>query len=141
MKIAIGADHRGYVLKQHIQEQMKTITWHDCGTYNSERTDYPIYGHAVVEAMLDGTSKAGILLCGTGVGMSIVANRYCGIYAALAWNPEIARRAKEEDHANILVIPADYVTESDTIALIMAWFSAVPKKGRYEERVKSIDKV
>jgi RpiB/LacA/LacB family sugar-phosphate isomerase len=139
MIIAIGADHRGYALKQEIQQQLSHVTWHDCGTDSSVRTDYPIYAHAVVRELLTGKAEQGILLCGTGAGMAIAANRHPGIYAAVAWNIDIARRAKEEDYVNVLVIPADYLNVAETIAIIRAWLSAKPKDERYKERIAMID--
>ena len=124
MKIAIGADHRGYELKQAIQAALTSFDWHDCGTHSIERTDYPIYAQAVVKELLTGTVSAGVLLCGTGIGMAIAANRHPGIYAALAWSSAIAIRAKEEDAANILVLPADYVTVEQAVTMIKAWLAA-----------------
>lgn len=139
MIIAIGADHRGYALKQEVQQQLSHFTWHDCGTNSSERTDYPIYAHAVVREILTGKAGQGILLCGTGAGMAIAANRHPGIYAAVVWNIETARRAKEEDYVNVLVIPADYLNVAETIAIIRAWLSAKHKDERYKERIAMID--
>lgn len=139
MNIAIGADHRGYALKQAIQTELALITWHDMGTHSLERADYPLYAHAIVKELLTGKVAAGVLICGTGVGMSIAANRHTGIYAALVWSVEIARRAKEEDYANILVIPADYVTSAQAVEMIKAWLKAQHKEGRYKERIISID--
>ncbi len=139
MNIAIGADHRGYVLKKAIQDQLTQITWHDKGTHSVERTDYPMYAHAVVKELLNKRVEAGILICGTGVGMSIAANRHPGVYAALVWSVAIARRAKEEDYANILVIPADYVTAAQTVEMIKVWLAASSKEGQYKERILAID--
>jgi ribose 5-phosphate isomerase B len=137
--IAIGADHRGYELKQALQKELHTIAWLDMGAHSLERTDYPLYAHAVVKEMLTKKAELGILICGTGIGMSIVANRHPGIYAALAWSSSIAIRAKEEDYANILVIPSDYVTLEQAISMIKAWLAAKPKEGRYKERISMID--
>ena len=137
--IAIGADHRGYELKQALQAQLKTITWLNMGAHSIERTDYPVYAHAVVKEMLTHKAELGILICGTGIGMSIAANRHPGIYAALAWSSGIAIRAKEEDYANILVLPSDYVTVEQAIGMIKAWLAAKPKEGRYKERIGMID--
>ena len=139
MIIAIGADHRGYARKQEIQQQLSHVTWHDCGTDSSARTDYPIYAHAVVRELLTGKAEQGILLCGTGAGMAIAANRHPGIYAAVAWNIDIARHAKEEDYVNVLVIPADYLNVAETIAIIRTWLSAKPKDEQYKERIAMID--
>jgi len=101
MKIAIGADHNGFAAKKYIQQQLPDIDWLDVGTFNEERTDYPIFAKKVSKAILNGEAQEGVLLCGTGVGMAIAANRFPGIYAGLAWNEEIARLSKEDDNVNI----------------------------------------
>jgi ribose 5-phosphate isomerase B len=139
IKIAIGADHRGFELKSAIQKELTNITWHDCGTHSIERTDYPIFAHAVVKELLNKNVEAGVLLCGTGIGMAIAANRHVGVRAALAWSNAIAIRAKEEDYANILVLPADYVTVEQAVTMIKSWLSARHKEGRYKERIIMLD--
>lgn len=141
MIIAIGADHRGYDCKEYLMKSMPTISWLDVGAYSNERSDYPIYAQAVCQSMLQGKAAYGILLCGTGVGMSVVANRYPSIYAALVWNSEIARLSKEDDNANVLVLPADYVTDQEAQTIIEAWLRATFKEGRYRERLNLIDRI
>jgi len=137
---AIGADHRGYFLKKALIEYYSAqYNFLDVGTHSSERTDYPLFAHPVAECLLAGTVQIGILLCGTGAGMAIAANRSKKIYAAVAWNPEIARRVKEEDNCSILVLPADYVTLDESIAIIDAWQNAQYKAGRYEDRIALLD--
>lgn len=143
MIIAIGTDHRGYAMKQFLKEQLvleeSRITWLDMGAFNAERSDYPAFATNVCRSILAGESACGILLCGTGVGMSIAANRFKGIRAALAWNEEVARQSKEDDNANILVLPADYITNETALAMVTAWVAARFKGGRYAERVAQID--
>lgn len=141
--IAIGADHRGYDARELLLEQKKinsfACTWVDYGTTSPERTDYPLYAHTVARALQAREVEFGVLLCGTGVGMSMAANRYQGVYAALVWNTEIARRAREEDNANVLVLPTDYLAGQEIIACIDAWLSADFKQGRYGKRIDMID--
>lgn len=141
--IAIGADHRGFVLKQHIIGSTEygeyIITWRDVGTDSEDRTDYPLYTHKVVELVLQGTVDYGILTCGSGIGVSIAANRFRGIYAGIVWNETIAQRAKEHDNVNILILPADYIDTQQAQDCITAWLTAEFKKGRYLERLKMID--
>jgi ribose 5-phosphate isomerase B len=138
---AIGADHRGYHLKNdlitHYDKRHQLI---DVGTHSPERTDYPIFAEAAVNTLLTGAAECAILICGTGAGMAITANRHPKIYAAIAWNIDIARRIKEEDNCMIIVLPADYLTLSHAIALIDVWHTAEFKKGRYEDRIALIDK-
>ena len=140
MKIAIGTDHRGFLHKEFIKEHMRTIEWIDVGTHNQERTDYPLFADKVAELMLfDGVDR-GILLCASGGGMAIAANRYKYIYAVVAWNVEIARQCKQEDNANILVLPSDFVSCEDSIHMIQEWLAQEFKDGRYAERIAMIDK-
>ena len=138
MKIAIGADHRGYELKQFLIE-VPDIEWVDVGTDSDERTDYPLYVPPVVDALYAKTVDYGVLICGTGVGMSIVANRYKHIYAALAWNVDVARLSKEDDNSNVLVLPADFVTQDQARDMLSAWLEAKFKSGEYEDRLALFD--
>jgi len=140
MKIAIGTDHRGFLHKEFIKQHMSDIEWVDVGAYNQERTDYPLFAHKVVELMLSYQVDAGILLCASGGGMAIAANRYKHIYAVVAWNVEIARQCKQEDNANILVIPADFVSAEETVCMIKEWLGQEFKGGRYAERIAMIDR-
>jgi len=140
MKIAIGADHRGFMQKEFIKKHMSDIEWLDVGTDNQERTDYPIFSDKVVELMRAGSAQYGILLCGTGGGMAVAANRHKNIYAVVAWNAEVARRCKQEDNANILVLPSDFITEVDAVSMIKDWLAQEFKGGRYAQRIAMIDK-
>ncbi len=140
MKISIGADHRGFKLKQAIVEHFGDVEWLDVGTHDEQRTDYPLYAQRVCKAISDGGAQAGILICGSGVGVSIAANRFKGIYAALCWNADVARLAKEHDGANVLVLPSDFVTSEQAFEMIKAWRDAVFKGGRYQERLEMMDK-
>jgi ribose 5-phosphate isomerase B len=140
MKIAIGADHRGFLHKEFIKQHMRSIEWVDVGTYNTERTDYPIFADKVVDLMLNGVVSAGVLLCASGGGMAIAANRYKQMYAVVAWNDEIAKQCKLEDNANILVLPSDFVSCEHAVNMIDLWLAQEFKGGRYAERIKMIDK-
>ena len=139
MKIAIGADHNGFRGKEYIKEQLANVEWLDVGTFDKERTDYPIFAKKVSEALLSGQAQQGVLLCGTGVGMAIAANRFPGIYAGLAWNEEIARLSKEDDNVNALVLPADFVSLDQMVAMVKAWRVAQFNEGRYAKRIAMID--
>ncbi len=138
-RIAISADHRGFLLKQYLIAHLGTVQWFDYGTHTPERTDYPLFVPPLVEALKAGMVDYGILICGTGVGMAIAANRHRGIYAGLVWNAEVARRAKEDDNVNVLVIPADYLTKDEAVKCIASWIAASFKGGRYQERLSLID--
>jgi ribose 5-phosphate isomerase B len=139
MKIAIGSDHRGFAHKEFIQQNISHYTWIDVGTYDQTRTDYPIYTEKVVQLYVTKNVDYGVLLCSTGIGMAIAANRHTGIYAAIVWNEEIACQAKAEDNSNILVLPADSVSYEQAISIITIWLSTSFKGGRYAERLEMID--
>lgn len=143
MKIAIGSDHHGFVQKEFLLEQHTIgnvhITWHDVGCKSPQDSDYPEYAQYVAHEILSGQADLGVLLCGTGSGMAIAANRLSHIYATVAWNEEIARLAREHDNANILVIPADYVTSEEAKNLVAAWLGARFAGGRHGHRLALID--
>ena len=139
MKISIGADHRGFALKQLIIEHLDDFEVNDVGAASSERSDYPVYANAVVQDMLAKRADIGILICGSGVGMSIAANRAKGIYAGLCWNPAVATAAKQDDGINLLVLPADFVTPSEALVIIDAWLGASFKGGRHQDRLFELD--
>ena len=143
MKIAIGADHRGYELKEALKKHTKfnnyDVEWIDCGACDAKRSDYPVFVCAVCTQLQQGSAQRGILICSTGVGMSIAANRFKNIYAALVWNENIARAARQEDNANVLVFAADCTTLDQAISMITVWLEAEFKGGRYQERLDMID--
>lgn len=141
MKVAIGADHRGFAHKEHIKRALPDIAWHDVGAVDDQRSDYPLFSQKVSEAIRNGRAASGVLICGSGVGMAIAANRYPKIYAALAWNIDVARQSREHDAANVLVIPSDYVSPQDAVAMVCAWHKAVFSGGRYQQRIDMIDKL
>jgi ribose 5-phosphate isomerase B len=143
MKLAIGADHRGFAIKEYIKQHMTEATddiiWLDVGAFDKERSDYPVFAKSVAQAILDGQAEGGILLCGSGAGVAMGANRFNGIYAALVWTDELAREAKEHDHANVLALPADYISGEQAVSMIRAWLQAKKLSGRYQERVEMLD--
>jgi ribose 5-phosphate isomerase B len=141
--IAIGSDHRGIehkaVIQQGVSVELQPIKWLDVGTFEHTRTDYPPFAYEVVQLMHAKKAQCGILLCGSGAGIAIAANRFDKIYAALVWNKETAARAKEEDNANILVLPADYITPEQSVAMVIAWLNAQFLDEQYEKRLEMID--
>jgi RpiB/LacA/LacB family sugar-phosphate isomerase len=144
MHVVIGADHRGYNFKKLIIDQINNlggqlIEWIDVGCFSAVRCEYPPFSYAVAQTIKSGKAQRGVLLCGTGVGMSIAANRFAGIYAALVWNQEVAIRSAQEDYSNVLVIPADYLAQDEIIKIITAWLQTQPRGGKYHERIALID--
>lgn len=138
-RIAISADHRGFLLKQYLMNECKDIQWTDYGSYTSERTDYPLFVPPVIKALKTGLVEYGILICGTGIGMAIAANRYKNIYAGVVWNADLARLSKEDDNVNILVLPADFITQDEAFLCVTSWLTASFKKGRYQDRLLLVD--
>jgi ribose 5-phosphate isomerase B len=141
MQLVIGADHRGFLLKNELQKGINDIAWIDIGSYDDRPTDYPLVAHKAAKMVVKKQVFSGVLLCGSGIGMSIVANRYPGIRAALVWSSAVAKQSKEHDNANVLVFPADYISVTDAIDSFYAWHSAVFLGGKYEKRVKEIDQL
>jgi ribose 5-phosphate isomerase B len=139
MKIAIGADHRGFLHKNFIKQHMPLIEWIDVGTFNQERTDYPIFSDKVVNLLITHTVDVGVLICGSGGGMAVAANRQKNIYAVVAWNDEVARRCKQEDNANVLVLPSDFISCEEAVVIINQWLAQKFKEGRYASRIAMID--
>ena len=151
MMISIGSDHKGFKLKKKIIESFKEYNWIDVGTDNDDRTDYPIFAKKVCSALLKKDSKetlssetfnvadCGVLICGSGIGMSIAANRFQGIYAGLCWNETVVKQAKEHDGINVLVLPADFVSDDEAVSILKVWLNSKFKGGRYFERLKMVD--
>lgn len=143
MNIAIGADHRGYMHKEFIKKNsaaaLSNVSWLDIGAFSDERTDYPPFARDMCLRIQKGEVKRGVLICGSGVGMAIAANRFAHIYAAVAWNKKVARLGVEHDNANILVVPADFVSVERALELVVAWANATFRADRYQQRLTMID--
>lgn len=141
MKIAIGSDHAGFELKETLIGYLKTksIEVSDKGCYSLERADYPDYGHAVATAVLNKEVDFGILMCGSGNGINMAANKHKGIRAALCWNPEIAVLARQHNDANVLVLPARYISVEEAKKCVELFLTEKFEGGRHADRVKKID--
>ena len=141
--IAIGADHGGFRLKEEIKKYLDEIgvEYKDIGTYSEERTDYPIYAKEVAEAIVKKECDKGILICKSGCGMTIVANKYKGIRAALVINEEEARFAKADDNINVVTISGNNTKTEEAIKIIRMWLATSFKGGRYQERIEMIEKI
>ena len=139
--IPIGADHAGFKMKSELIEylQKKGYSVLDKGTYSEERSDYPDYGHAVAQEIEAAGGTLGILLCGSGNGIAMSANKHKGIRAALCWNREIASMARKHNDANILVLPARYISAEEARACVDAFLNEKFEGGRHADRVQKID--
>lgn len=140
-RIPIGADHAGFEMKGKIVEALARLGFEvqDMGTHSAASTDYADYAHPVAHAVETGEAARGVLLCGTGLGMSYAANRHPQVRAAVAWTPEIAALARQHNNANVLVLPARFISEEDAIATLKAWLETPFEGGRHERRVEKIE--
>ena len=138
--VAIGADHGGFKLKEQIKKyfEEKEIEYKDFGTDSEERTDYPIYAKKVAEAIQNKECDCGILVCRSGYGMTVVANKNKGIRAASIFSEESAKFAKADDDINVITLGGDYLKTNDAICIIRNWLGTEFKGGRYEERIEMI---
>lgn len=139
--IPIGADHAGYALKKRLLAELRTMGFEplDLGVYNAAPADYPEFAHAVASRVERGEAKRGVLLCGTGLGMSYAANRHHGVRAAVTWNADIAKLARQHNDANVLILPARFVSEEEGVEILHAWLTTPFEGGRHERRVREID--
>lgn len=140
MKIAIGCDHAGYKLKEYLVKYLsdKKIVVKDFGTYSEERADYPDFAHAVSIAVENKEYDLGILICGSGNGINMTANKHKGIRAALCWNEELAALARQHNDANVLSLPARFITEETAVKCVDAFLSAQFEGGRHTDRINKI---
>ena len=137
MKLGIGNDHVGYEMKLEIKAYLEAKGHEviDYGAYSSERSDYPVYGEKVARAIVSGECDAGILICGTGVGISVSANKVHGIRAAVCSEPVTAALSKRHNNANIIAFGARIVGIEMAKAIVDAWLSAEFEGGRHAHRV------
>ena len=142
-KIAIGADHAGFEEKEKLKPLLDElgIDYTDVGTTSSESVDYPDYARKVAEGVASGEFDQGILVCGSGTGMAIAANKVRGIRAAVAWSPEIARLAREHNNANVLSLSARFTPDNEAKDIVRAWFDADFEGGRHERRVEKMEEI
>lgn len=140
MKIAIGSDHAGYQTKEFIKAELFShgIEFQDFGTIDESSVDYPDIVHPLANDVQSGSYQYGILLCGTGNGMAITANKYTGIRAALCWNEEITRLARQHNDANILSLPARFLTPEDAVNLCLIFLETEFEGGRHQVRIEKI---
>jgi ribose 5-phosphate isomerase B len=140
-RIPIASDHAGFEMKEKISKALAALGFevHDLGAPSPASTDYPDYGHPLAEEVSTGAAKRGVLLCGTGLGMSYVANRHPHVRAAVAWTPEIATLARKHNDANVLVLPARFISDEDGVAILKAWLDTPFEGGRHERRVEKIE--
>lgn len=140
-RIPIASDHAGFDLKEQLKSRLAAMGYEvdDLGTHSSASTDYPDYAHALAQQIESGAATRGVLLCGTGLGMAYAANRHPHVRAAVAWIPEIATLARRHNDANVLALPARFVSAADGEAILKAFLETGYEGGRHAPRVAKIE--
>jgi ribose 5-phosphate isomerase B len=141
LPIALGSDHAGYEYKEFLKQALTKAGWtvDDKGTNSPDSTDFPDYAHPVANAVEIGSAAAGILVCGSGNGVCMTANKHHGVRAALAWTEDIAKLARQHNNANVLCLPARFVSSQEAQVMVEAFLATAFEGGRHERRVEKID--
>jgi ribose 5-phosphate isomerase B len=141
-KILIASDHAGFEMKQKVTEILRRRGYdvEDLGTNSADSTDYADYAHPLAKQVSDGQVQRGVLLCGTGLGMSYTANRYPRVRAAVVWSPEVAKLSREHNDANVLVLPARMINEQDAEQIVDTFLQTKFEGGRHSRRVEKIER-
>jgi len=138
LKIAIGADHAGFDCKEAIAKWLNADNLKDFGTYSSASADYPDFAHPVASAVENGEFDFGILVCGSANGVAITANKHQGIRAAICWNEELASLARKHNNANIVCIPARFISIEEAENIVKTFLATEFEGGRHANRVNKI---
>ena len=140
ISIAIASDHAGFLLKKRIIEYLieKGLEVADFGTDSELSTDYPDYAHPLSESVARGDNPLGILICGSGNGVCMTANKHSHIRAALCWNEELASLARKHNNANVICLPSRFIDEETALKIVESFLSADFEDGRHQKRVDKI---
>jgi ribose 5-phosphate isomerase B len=143
MKVALGADHAGYEEKERLKPVLNElgIEFEDFGAISTDSVDYPDFAAKVARKVADGEFDQGLLVCGSGTGMAIAANKVHGVRAAVAWNEETARLAREHNDANVLAVGARTTPESEIPRIVRTWFETKFAGGRHQQRIEKISEL
>ncbi len=142
MSILIASDHAGYELKQAIQKSLPQLKWMDLGPLNNDRVDYPDFARVLAEKIVKGEAERGILICGSGIGMSIAANKIDGIRAAVVENPVGARLSREHNDANVLCLGSRFLAPEYGAEIVQVWLSTpFTNDERHSKRIKKISEL
>lgn len=136
MKIAIASDHRGYQLKKNLIAHFRNLL--DLGCDSEESVDYPDFAQKIAQCITDGKNQYGILICGSGIGMSIAANRFPNVRAALCLNEEFAKRSRIHNNANVLVLAADFINTETAIKIATSFLANEFEGGRHQNRIDKL---
>jgi len=141
MKIALASDHAGFTEKERLKPLLQSlgVEFEDLGTSSEQSVDYPDYARKVAEQVANGRAQQGLLVCGSGTGMAMTANKVPGVRAAVAWSEETARLARQHNDANVLAIGARTTPSDEIPKIVKAWFDADFEGGRHATRVAKIE--
>ncbi len=141
--IALGADHRGYALKEFLKERLVTLGYQvvDMGTHSPESTHYPLYARKVAEAVARGEARFGILICFTGIGMSIAANKVRGVRAALVWRKELAELTRRHNNANVLCLSGGFLPRERAWQYVQIFLNTPFEGGRHQKRLDLVAEI
>lgn len=139
-KLGIACDHAGYDMKEFLVGYLSSKGYEvvDFGTHSEESIDYPDFGHALAEAVEAGEVEQGVGLCGSGEGISMTLNKHQGIRAGLCWLPEIAHLIRQHNNANVVVLPARFISNDEAVAILDEYFATEFEGGRHEARIAKI---
>lgn len=140
LAVAIGADHAGFEYKEMLKAALLADGWQveDKGTYSLDSVDYPDFAHPVASAVEIGACSFGVLICGSGEGVCITANKHQGIRASLCWNNEVAQLSRQHNNANVICLPARFVSEEAAKEMLQSFINTPFEGGRHENRVNKI---
>lgn len=143
MKVAVGCDHGGFVLKDAVISTLEELGAQvvDMGTYSTESVDYPVYGKKVADAVANGECDLGVVMCGTGIGISIAANKVKGIRAAVVTDEFMAEMTRRHNNANIIALGGRVITLEKAKSLVKAWYTAEFEGGRHQKRIDMITQI
>ena len=139
MKIAIASDHAGYELKRQLKEFFVKINFIDVGTFSEDSVDYPDYAHKAIEQYNQGNCEKVILICGSGNGIQMTANKYKNIRCGLCWDPEIAQLARSHNNVNVIAMPARYISFNTAKEIVLAFLETPFEGGRHQKRIDKIN--
>ncbi len=139
-KVGMACDHAGFELKEYIKQVLegKGYSVEDFGTHSTASMDYPDTAHPLAKAVEDGDVDFGVAMCGSGNGITMTLNKHQGIRAALCWAPDIAALAKQHNNANILSMPARFISKEEAVAILEAYLGAEFEGGRHQKRIDKI---
>ncbi len=143
MKVAVGCDHGGFVLKDAVISTLEELGAQvvDMGTYSTESVDYPVYGKKVADSVANGECDLGVVMCGTGIGISIAANKVKGIRAAVVTDEFMAEMTRRHNNANIIALGGRVITPEKAKSLVKAWYTAEFEGGRHQKRIDMITQI